>query len=115
MQASWWLSFVLLLGLNYALLILCVPSNIPRTELSYTFFRQQVSAGNVAEINSRGYHPGTFQAPVSCPWGAGANEHPLTDISTVRPPFADPVPGELLNQQGVTIIARPIDKPAYPY
>ena len=34
--------------------MLLAPSQPARSEISYTFFRQQVETGNVSEISSRG-------------------------------------------------------------
>jgi cell division protease FtsH len=92
-----------------------MPGGTPRTEVSYTFFRQQVSAGNVAEINSRADTiQGTFRTAVTYPPDGGSTAKAVADFSTVRPAFADPGLEVLLNQQGVTINARPIDEPANP-
>ena len=109
---SWWLSFLVILLINFFLISTLTPGQSQRTEVSYTFFRQQVLAGNVAEISSRGDTiQGTFRQAVQYPANAG---QPVTNFSTVRPAFADPGLETLLDEQGVTINARPIDEPANP-
>ena len=48
----WWVSFLVLLGINYVLINLLAPPEGNRVQVSYTFFGQQVEANNVSEINS---------------------------------------------------------------
>jgi cell division protease FtsH len=106
---------VILLLVNYLVVSLFTPGTSQRTEVSYTFFRQQVVGGNVGEISSRGDTiQGTFRQAVSYAPGGGSSSKPVTDFSTVRPPFADPGLQTLLDQQAVTINARPIDEPVNP-
>jgi hypothetical protein len=89
------------------------PQRPQRTEVSYTFFHQQVSDGNLAAINSRADTiQGTFRTPAAYP--PGDNAKPVTDFSTVRPAFADPGFEQLLNEQGVTVNAQSSDTPANP-
>jgi len=50
----WWISFVLVLILNYILVQLFLPERpAQRIDVPYTFFKQQVVAGNVSEVTSR--------------------------------------------------------------
>src|SRR4051794_24771226 len=50
----WWLSFVLVLIVNYVLVQLFLPERPQqRIDVPYTFFKQQVSANNVCEVTSR--------------------------------------------------------------
>ena len=110
---SWWLSFVVILLVNFLLISTLTPAPSQRTEVSYTFFRQQVLAGNVADISSRADTiQGTFRQAV--PYPADQTGQPVTNFSTVRPAFADPGLETLLDQQNVTINAKPIDEPANP-
>jgi cell division protease FtsH len=113
---SWWLSFAVVLALNWALVVLVNPTSAPqRTDVSYTFFRQQVSAGNVAEISSQGDAiQGTFRQSVAYPPDDGTTSAQVTDFSTQLPAFADPGLETLLDQQGVTINAKPITQPGNP-
>jgi cell division protease FtsH len=107
----WWLGFLAILAINYLLLTLLLPDQGPRLEVPYTLFRQQVEAGNVAEITSRGdVIQGTFKQPVThAPDGGRARTG--TEFSTVRPAFADPGLESQLFQKGVVINARPIEEP----
>jgi cell division protease FtsH len=110
---SWWLSFLVILLVNFFLISTLTPGPSQRTEVSYTFFRQQVLAGNVADISSRADTiQGTFRQAV--PYPADQAGQPVTNFSTVRPAFADPGLETLLDQQNVTINAKPIDEPANP-
>ena len=113
---SWWAAFAALLVANYVIVSMFTPStSTPRTEISYTFFRQQVSVGNVVEISSQGDAvQGTFRQPVAYPPDGSAAATPVTDFSTQLPAFADPGLETLLDQQGVTINAKPIDQPGNP-
>src|SRR6476646_8228151 len=64
----WWrvLLFPALLILNFGLIQLLAPGQAPRVEVSYTFFKQQVEADNVAEISTRADTvQGTFKVAVS--------------------------------------------------
>lgn len=115
---SWWLIFAVLLAMNYALVMVMTPTSGPqRTEVSYTFFRQQVTQGNVAEISSQGDAvQGQFRQPVAYPRSndASATATAVTDFSTQLPAFSDPGLETLLDQQGVVINAKPITEPGNP-
>jgi cell division protease FtsH len=105
-RRTWW--FVLLLFvLNWVIAsTLMAPA---RTTVSYTFFRQQVQAGNVGEITSTGDAiEGTFKAPAKYPPGSG-DASDVTDFTTQRPAFADDGLTELLFRENVTVNARPPD------
>ncbi len=105
-RRTWWL-VLLLFVLNWIVAsTLMSPS---RTTVSYTFFRQQVQAGNVSEITSTGDTiEGTFRAAAKYPPNDGAAED-VTDFTTERPSFGDDGLTELLLAQGVTVNARPPD------
>ena len=63
-----WLLVLLVFGANYLLVYVLLPNRVDRMEVPYTLFRQQVQAGNVAEITSRGDAiQGTFKQPVTQP------------------------------------------------
>jgi cell division protease FtsH len=109
-QFSWRL-FLLFLLLNYLALTLLVPDAPVRTEIPYTLFRQQVEAGNVAEITSRGdAMQGVFKQPVTYPPDQ-ADARPTTQFTTFRPAFADPGLENELFRQGVVINAHPLEEP----
>jgi cell division protease FtsH len=80
----WWVSFVLVLAANYFLLNLLFPPEPARVPISYTYFKEQVVADNVAAINSRGDTiQGTFRQTVSYqPEGANSATN-ATAFSTV--------------------------------
>src|SRR5579859_4595334 len=113
---SWWAAFAALLVANYVIVSMFTPNtSTPRTEISYTFFRQQVSVGNVVEISSQGDAvQGTFRQPETYPPEGGAAATAVTDFSTQLPAFADPGLETLLDQQGVTINAKPISQAGNP-
>jgi cell division protease FtsH len=108
----WWLSFVLILVLNYLLVQLFLPERPQqRITVPYTFFKQQVAAGNVAEVTSRADTiQGSFKQATAYPTDQ-PNAPSAVQFETVMPQFADPGLETLLEQQGVTINARPLDEP----
>ncbi len=111
----WWVTFLFVLLLNYALISLLLPGQAPRVEVSYTFFKQQVEADNVAEISSRADTiQGAFKEAVAYPPGAGDRAKTAKEFSTVQPAFADPGLEALLNAHGVTINAKPLEEPRNP-
>ena len=109
------MSFALILLTNYLLLSVFSPGQVRRVEVSYTFFKQQVAADNVAEISSRADTiQGAFRQEVAYPPDAGEQAKKVKDFSTVQPAFADLGLETLLNEHGVVINARPIDEPRNP-
>jgi cell division protease FtsH len=83
-----------------------------RLEVPYTLFRQQVAAGNVAEVVSRGdVIQGTFVKPITYPAEGAVGSRSAKAFSTVRPAFADPGLEALMLEQGVVINARPLEEP----
>ena len=114
--------FFLLVGLAVNYLVMRVffpePSSIT---VPYTFFKQQVKAGNVEDVTSVGDSiQGTFKSPVSYPAEAaqarggqalpssGAEQRKSqtsTEFETQRPVFADPGLEALLEEEGVVIRA----------
>jgi cell division protease FtsH len=107
----WWLVFLILLVVNYVVSLYLAPDVPVRLEVPYTLFRQQVTAGNVAEIVSRGDAiQGTFKQAVTYP-AEGDEARTSTTFSTQRPAFADPGLESELFAQGVVINARPLEEP----
>ena len=103
--------FIAVLVLNYLLVNMFLPERPQqRIDVPYTFFKQQVSAGNVSEVTSRA----DVIQHVSRSARLSARRHQcqaLDALQTVRPEFADPGLETLLNQQNVIINARPIEEP----
>ena len=128
-QGRFWIILLVLLALNWLLVPLFFPEQQDRVTVPYTFFKQQVAAGNVSEITSRGTDiQGTFKQPVADPNAAqtateipqspnqqtGQNQPPqtYTKFATQSPGFAqDQEILPLLQQQGVVINARPLEEP----
>ncbi|MDQ3809835.1 MAG: ATP-dependent zinc metalloprotease FtsH [Chloroflexota bacterium] len=108
----WWVSFLLVLVLNYLLVQLFLPEQAQqRIDVPYTFFKEQIAAGNVSEVTSRAdVIQGTFKEARKYP-SDRAEARSSTLFQTVRPEFADPGLESLLVQNGVIINARPIDEP----
>jgi cell division protease FtsH len=105
----WWLLLLVFLALNWVLVPYVFPEKPSRITVPYTTFRQQVEAGNVAEITSQGDAvQGTFKQAVTYP-PTGDNQKTAAQFETRLPSFADPGLEALLDSKGVTINARPID------
>lgn len=109
-----WLIFVLLLFANYVAMRLFFPEPSSIT-IPYTFFKQQVAAGNVADVTSVGASiQGTFRTktaypvPVAAaegrPAGASRSRTSMT-FATERPAFADQDLERRLDEKGVVIKA----------
>src|SRR5216683_4475682 len=107
----WWISFLLILIVNYLLVQFFLPERPnPRIDVPYTYFKQQVAAGNVLDVTSRGdVIQGTFKQPITYP--PDQQNAPTSNLfQTVMPQFADPGLETLLEQQGVTINAHSLDE-----
>jgi cell division protease FtsH len=108
----WWLIFLVLLAGNYvaAQLFFPEPSSIT---VPYTFFKQQVEAGNVADVTSVGDSiQGNFKKKTAYPpAGAGApaagapKARDSMEFRTQRPAFADQDLEKRLDEKGVVIKA----------
>jgi cell division protease FtsH len=114
-QWPWWLSFLVLLAVNYLLINLFAPAEGGRVQVSYTFFVQQVEADNVEEVDSRADTiQGTFRQEVRYPPDGGEKAPLAKTFSTVQPAFADPGLESLLKQHRVIINARPVEEARNP-
>ena len=116
----WWLIFLLLMLANYLVTHVLFPEP-PSITVPYTFFKQQVAAGNVEVVTSVGDSiQGTFKTKVTYPPpksnepGAEAPASRLPDqpapststrFKTQRPAFADPGLEKLLDEKGVVVEA----------
>ncbi|HEX2741583.1 MAG TPA: ATP-dependent metallopeptidase FtsH/Yme1/Tma family protein, partial [Rubrobacter sp.] len=109
-----WLWFALLLLANFLLVRFLLPGPEAPVEVPYTFFKEQVRAGNVESIYSQGDSvEGRFEEPVTYPpKGQGGSEPSRTSktFTTVLPSFVDPGLEDLLIDKGVEISARPIQE-----
>src|SRR5215217_5775923 len=89
-----WLWFALILLANFLLFRFLFPGPEAAVEVPYTFFQEQVRAGNVQSIYSQGDTiEGRFEEPVTYPpKGEGGSEPSRTSKSftTVLPSFVDP-------------------------
>src|SRR4051794_19340209 len=109
-----WLILIALLVLNQFLVPIFFPQPNDRVTVSYTFFKQQVNAGNVTDITGSGQAiQGDFKQAVPDPAPvAGQTPKTYTKFATQTPTFADdPSLMPLLEQKGVQITARPLDAP----
>ena len=102
-----WRFLLVLLVLNIVLAQLIPSSEDKRLDVPYTYFREQVAADNVKEVNARNdVIQGEFRKEVEY----GDNE-PEKRFETVRPAFAqDDELLQLLLDKDVEVNARPIDE-----
>jgi cell division protease FtsH len=113
-----WLAFLAILVANFLFMRWMFPGPGEPITVPYTFFREQIAAGNVAEIYSRGERiEGRFRTPVTYPPpvdGADPDAQPSPpsrtgeNFSTTLPVFVDPGFEEFLIGNGVEISAEPI-------
>src|SRR5215208_1674221 len=115
-----WLWFALILLVNFLVVKLLFPGPEAPIQVPYTFFKEEVRAGNVEAIFSRGDTvEGRFKKPVTYPpkgeedSEAGSTPSRTSKIfTTVLPSFVIPDPGleKLLIANGVQITAEPIQQ-----
>src|ERR671917_538214 len=113
-----WLWFALILLANFLLVRFLFPGPEAPVEVPYTFFKEEVRAGNVEAIYSQGDSvEGRFEEPVTYPpkEEAGSESGSTPSITskmftTVLPSFVDPGLEELLIEKGVEIGAEPIQE-----
>ncbi|HET8630371.1 MAG TPA: ATP-dependent zinc metalloprotease FtsH [Thermomicrobiales bacterium] len=113
-----WIILLILAAVNWLLVPLLFPEPNNRATISYTFFKQQVDAGNVREITSQGDKvQGTFKTavtPPTPPATPGAQQpapaSKVTQFETNIPTFANNDQlDQLLESKGVIIDAKPLD------
>ena len=125
-----WLTFLLVVLANYALMRFLIPGTGEPVKVPYTLFKQEAERRNVAQIYSRGTSiTGRFRSPVTYPRdsaaardtasrqglrGLGARQRnvprPVSDFATELPAFADPGLEALLIANGVEISSEPIQQ-----
>jgi cell division protease FtsH len=104
----WWLIAVLAINWILAAVMLGPPSRIP---VSYTFFTQQLAAGNVQTVTATADTiQGAFTNPVVYPPGATGTT-PVGLFTTQRPSFATDDLFGMLQAENVPINANPPDAP----
>src|ERR687894_2501487 len=113
-----WLWFALILLANFLLVRFLFPGPEAPVEVPYTFFKEEVRAGNVEAIYTQGDTvEGRFENPVTYPpkgeQGSRPDAPPSSTsrtFTTVLPSFVDPGLEELLIDNGVEISAEPIQE-----
>jgi cell division protease FtsH len=103
--SKFWLVLAGLLIANWLIGAWVTYNSLPTT-IPYTEFRQELKAGNVAEVRSRGdIIQGTFKQETTV--GQGAETRKLHEFRTVRPTYAQDDLLTDLDRQGVTVLAQP--------
>ncbi|NTU86271.1 MAG: hypothetical protein HGA45_44245, partial [Chloroflexales bacterium] len=128
-RGSFWLTFLALLLLNYFLINWLFPSEPVLVTIPYTVFKEQVAAGNVTAITSRGEDiQGDFRSPVVATEGedgivtlAPAPAEPPADtrvydkFASFKPSLIpDPELINLLETNDVVITAEPLEEARSP-
>jgi cell division protease FtsH len=104
-----WLVVALLLAVNWYVAAQ-IAHRPRRVSVPYTFFVQQVKAGQVLDVTSReAVIQGDFRVPVRYP--PGSTKAPVTRFQTTRPSFAQDDLLTLLTRERVTVDARSPDAP----
>src|SRR5215216_1322645 len=113
-----WLWFALILLANFLLVRFLLPGPEAPVEVPYTFFKEEVRAGNVEAIYTQGDTvEGRFEKPVTYPPKGEVGSEPDSSpprtsktFTTVLPSFVDPDLEEFLIDNGVEISAEPIQE-----
>ena len=114
-----WLTFLIILFLNFVLVQLLFPGAGKPVKVPYTLFKQEVAKNNVERIYSRGESlTGRFIKPVTYPTAkdsvARVPQKAVTNFATTVPAFVDPGLETLLISHGVEISAEPIQQGGSP-
>src|SRR5829696_9670411 len=115
--ARTWLWFALILLANILIFTFLFPGPEAPVEVPYTVFKEEVRAGNVESVFSEGDTvEGMFKEPVTYPPEGEESSEPDSKPSrtsetftTALPSFVDPGLEELLIDNGVEIMAEPIE------
>src|ERR671917_238058 len=112
-----WLWFALILLANFLLVRFLFPGPEAPVEVPYTFFKEEVRAGNVEAIYSQGDTvEGRFEEPVTYPPESEQDAEPAVrprtsdTFTTTLPSFVAPGLEEFLIDNGVEISAEPIQE-----
>ena len=116
--ARTWLWFALILLANILIVSFLFPGPEAPVEVPYTVFKEEVRAGNVESVFSQGDTvEGMFKEPVTYPPEGEESSEPDSKPSrtsetftTALPSFVDPGLEELLIDNGVEIMAEPIEQ-----
>lgn len=111
-----WLTFLLVLIVNFLIVRYVFPSGDEPVSVPYTLFKEEASRGNVSKIYSRGENlTGRFRNPVTYSPTADSGSRvrvpeprDVTTFSTTLPAFLDPGLEALLIENGAEISAEPI-------
>ncbi len=125
-RPSLWALFALLLILDWALVLAYQPSAPQRVTVPYSYFSQQIQAGNVASVTAQGSAiQGTFRHAVTYPAQTGttsttsngtasAKSTTTAYFATNRPTFADDHLLTALEDEGAVVTAKPIQSGSDP-
>jgi cell division protease FtsH len=133
-RGSFWITFIVLLLLNYVLINWLFPDEPEFVTIPYTVFKEQVTSGNVAAITSRGEDiQGTFRTAQTATEAddgmvmladaaVATSEPPPADaprayerFATVKPALIpDPELINLLEANNVVITAEPLEQARNP-
>src|SRR5215207_2338907 len=116
--ARTWLWFALILLANILIFTFLFPGPEAPVEVPYTVFKEEVRASNVESVFSEGDTvEGMFKEPVTYPPEGEESSEPdakpsrtSETFTTALPSFVDPGLEELLIDNGVEIMAEPIEQ-----
>ncbi len=114
----WWVIFMFVLAANYLVMrtFFAEPASVT---VPYTFFKEQVLAGNVVDVTSAGDAiKGSFKTELTYPATPSTEPSAKAPIAskqfkTQRPTFADPGLEALLEEKGVVVNALDESGPAW--
>lgn len=111
-----WVTLAVLALINWLIVSVLLPDRQDRLSISYTMFTDQVSAGNVTEIRSRGDTiQGQFKTAVADPVVRANQRGPYQAFETNVPAFANTDKlANLLEEKRVQISASSLDEPRSP-
>jgi cell division protease FtsH len=115
-----WLSFLLILLVNFLLVRFLFPAADSPVKVPYTLFKEEVTKRNVEQIYSRGESiTGRFRTPLMYPAEqdsvSGVRPREVTNFATTLPSFVDPGLEALLIDSEVRISAEPIQQGGSPW
>ncbi|MGN6871660.1 MAG: ATP-dependent zinc metalloprotease FtsH [Solirubrobacteraceae bacterium] len=105
---GFWILLVFLLAINYIVGAATTPGS-GRVGVPYSFFRAQVTDGNVGDVESKGDEiQGSFRKEVRFPQSEEGKK--VKDFQTVRPTLGDDGLLPLLLDKGVSVNAKPLQQ-----